>query len=134
MAEEIQLEVVTPERSLIHANVEEVQIPAKNGYLGVLPGHAPLLAELSTGFLWYAAGGRKRYLAIHGGFLEVLPDKVRVLADAAEKAEEVDVDRARRALDRAQQQLINASLGVDPAIALAAIRRAEARIEAAAHK
>lgn len=134
MAQEIQLEVVTPERSLVHADVDEVQIPAKDGYLGVLPGHAPLLAELSTGFLWYSSGGRRRYLAVHGGFLEVLPDKVRVLADAAEQAEEVDVERARKALERAQEQLVNAALGVDPAAALSALKRAEARLEAAAHK
>ena len=134
MAEEIGLEVATPERLLVQEQVDEVQIPAKNGYLGVLPGHAPLLAELSTGFLWYLSGGRRRYLAIHGGFLEVLPDKVRVLADAAERAEEIDVERARKALQRAQEQLLNPALGVDPAFALDAIKRAEARIEAAAHK
>jgi F-type H+-transporting ATPase subunit epsilon len=136
MAEEIELEVATPERQLVHAQVDEVQIPAKDGYLGILPGHAPLLAELSTGFLWYHSGGRRRYLAIHGGFLEVLPNKVRVLADAAEIAEEIDVERARKALQRAQEQLGHAALGVgaDPAVALQGIQRAEARIEAAAHK
>ena len=133
MAEEIELEVATPERLLVQEQVDEVQIPAKNGYLGVLPGHAPLLAELSTGFLWYVSGGRRRYLAIHGGFLEVLPDKVRVLADAAERAEEIDVERARKALQRAQEEL-TAAVGVDPAVALASIQRAEARLEAASHK
>ncbi len=134
MAEEIELEVATPERLLVHERVDEVQIPAKSGYLGVLPGHAPLLAELGTGFLWYVSGGRRRYLAVHGGFLEVLPDKVRLLALAAEKAEEIDVERARKALQRAQDQLGTGALGVDPAFGLDAVKRAEARLEAAAHK
>lgn len=131
MPETIELEVATPERQLVRERVAEVQVPAKNGYLGVLPGHAPLLAELTTGFMYYTAGGRRWYLAVHGGFLEVLPDHVRVLATAAEKAEEIDVERARRALQRSQGE---AAQGVDPAAALEAVRRAEARIEAASRR
>ncbi len=134
MPEMLDLEIATPERLLVHEKVDDVQIPAKNGFIGVLPGHAPLLSELATGFLHYAAGGRRWYLAVHGGFLEIHQDHVRVLADAAEKAEEIDVARARTDLEKAQQQLVNASLGVDPAVALAAVERAQARLEAAAHK
>ena len=134
MAETFELEVATPERELLKEQVEEVQIPGKNGYFGVLPGHAPLLTELGTGFLYYVIGGKRRYLSIAGGFAEVLQDRVRVLADAAERAEEIDMERARKAMERAQEQLSNAALGVDPAEALNALARAEARLEAAAHK
>ena len=134
MAETFELELVTPERQLIKEQVEEAQIPGKDGYLGVLPGHAPLLTELGTGFMYYVAGGRRWYFALHGGFAEVLPDRVRVLANAAERAEEIDVERARRALERAQQEMMNPSIGVDPAMALSAAARAEARLEAAAHQ
>jgi F-type H+-transporting ATPase subunit epsilon len=134
MPEMLRLEVATPERLLVDEQVSEVQIPAKDGFLGVLPGHAPLLAQLATGFLSYAAGGRRWYLAIHGGFVEVLPDRVRVLAGAAERAEEIDVERAREDLRRAQEQLANPALGVDPAVALEAMAVAQARVEAAAHK
>jgi F-type H+-transporting ATPase subunit epsilon len=134
MADTFELELVTPERQLIKEQVEEAQIPGKEGYLGVLPGHAPLLTELGTGFMYYVAGGRKKYLSIHGGFAEVLPDRVRVLANACGRAEEIDVERARRALERAQQEMMNSSLGVDPAAALGAMARAQARIDAAAHQ
>jgi F-type H+-transporting ATPase subunit epsilon len=134
MAETLELELVTPERQLIKEQVEEVQIPGKDGYLGVLPGHAPLLTELGTRFMYYVTGGRRWYFALHGGFAEVLPDRVRVLANAAERAEEIDVERARRALERAQQEMMNPSIGVDPAAALSAAARAEARLEAAAHQ
>jgi F-type H+-transporting ATPase subunit epsilon len=134
MAETFELEVVTPERQLVKDQVEEAQIPGKEGYLGVLPGHAPLLTELGTGFMYYVIGGKRRYLSIHGGFAEVLPDRVRLLANGSERAEEIDVERARRALERAQHEMMNPSLGVDPAAALNAIARAEARLKAAAQK
>jgi F-type H+-transporting ATPase subunit epsilon len=134
MAETFELEVVTPERQLVKEPVEEAQIPGKGGYLGVLPGHAPLLTELGTGFMYYIAGGKKYYLSIHGGFAEVLPDRVRLLANGSERAEEIDVERARRALERAQSEMMNPALGVDPAAALSAIARAEARLQAAAQK
>ena len=134
MPDLIELEVATPERQLVREQVSEVQLPGKDGYMGILPGHAPLLGRLGVGFLSYLAGGKRRYLAVHGGFLEVQPDRVRVLADMAERAEEIDVDRARADLNRAQEQLINPALGVDPAAALAAVERAEARIAAAQQK
>ena len=134
MADLLSLEVVTPERLLVREDVTAVQVPATNGYLGILPGHAPLLAELGTGFLGYEAGGKRWYLAVHGGYLEILADRVRVLATAAERAEEIDVDRARTAMKRAQEQILNASLGVAPAFALHAMQRAQARLDAAAQK
>ncbi len=134
MPDLIALEVATPERQLVREDVESVQAPAKGGYIGILPGHAPLASQLGTGFLTYSCGGRKRYLSVSGGFLEVLPDRVRVLADVAERAEEIDVERARAALKRAQEQILNPALGVDIAAAAAAERRALARIAAAEQK
>ena len=131
MAETLELEVATPERELVREQVSEVQLPGKEGYMGVLPGHAPLLGLLGIGTLTYVAGGAKRSLSIHGGFLEILEDHVRVLADLAERAEEIDIQRAKAALARSQEQAINPALGVEPAEALAAIMRAEARIAAA---
>jgi F-type H+-transporting ATPase subunit epsilon len=134
MADSLALEVVTPERLLVREEVATVQAPAKNGYLGVLPGHAPLLAELGTGALYYEGGGRRQYVAVHGGFLEVLQDRVRVLADAAERAEDIDVQRAKTALKRAEEQVFHPAPDVDPAVALGAMARAQARIDAAAQK
>jgi F-type H+-transporting ATPase subunit epsilon len=131
MPELIQLEVATPERELVREPVESVQAPGKDGYLGILPGHAPLLGQLGAGVLTYTAAGRVRYLSVAGGFLEVLPDHVRILADVAEKAEEIDVERARAALERAQEGLSNASLE-DMGKISAATDRANARITAAA--
>jgi F-type H+-transporting ATPase subunit epsilon len=134
MADTLALEVVTPERLLVQENVTAVQAPAANGYLGILPGHAPLLAELGAGYLNYEAGGKRWYLAVHFGYVEVLADRVRVLADAAERAEEIDVERAKQAMKRAQDEMLNPSLGVDPAAALNAMQRAQARLDAAAQK
>ena len=130
MPDSLELEVATPERLLVREDVTEVQVPGKNGYMGILPGHAALLSQLGSGVLDYVAGGRRRYLAVAGGFLEVLPGHVRVLADVAERAEDIDAARARAALQRAQE-LIG---GYDPAVALAAVERAQARIAAAERK
>jgi F-type H+-transporting ATPase subunit epsilon len=125
----LDLEVATPERELVHLQVSDVEIPGKQGYLGVLPGHAPLLGLLGSGTLTYTvAGGGKRYLAIHSGFLEIIDDHVRVLANTAETREEIDIERARQALQRCQDASLNPALGVDPAAALEAMMRAQARI------
>jgi F-type H+-transporting ATPase subunit epsilon len=131
MPDALVLEVATPERLLVRESVDEVQLPEQNGYMGILPGHAALLGQISTGFLTYTAGGRKRYLSVQGGFVEVLPDHVRVLTNAAERAEEIDVERARQDLKRAAEQIFNPALGVDPAIALDAMAWAQARVDAA---
>lgn len=130
MPELLELEIATPERQLVREEVTEVQLPGKNGYLGILPGHAALLSILGTGFLNYVAGGKRRYLSVQGGFVEVLPDHVRVLANVAERAEEIDVERAKKDLAKAQEQVINPALGVDPAVALDAMAWAQARIDA----
>ena len=134
MADTFELELATPERLLMREQVSEAQIPGSNGYLGILPGHAPLLSELAPGYISYTSGGRKFFLAIRGGFVEVLPDKVRVLADAAERAEEIDVQRAEAALKRAQERLTEPHVEIDVARALSAMHRAEARLEAARHR
>ncbi len=136
MADTLSLEVATPERELVRELVSDVQVPGKNGYMGILPGHAPLLGLLGIGTLTYVSvsDGKKRYISIHQGFLEVLEDHVRVLADVAERAEEIDVQRARAALQRAQEEGLNPALGVDPGAALLAMARAQARLEAAEQK
>jgi F-type H+-transporting ATPase subunit epsilon len=126
----LELEVATPERLLVREQVAEVQVPGKNGYMGILPGHAALLSLLGSGVLDYVAGGQRRYLAVAGGFLEVLPGHVRVLADVAERAEDIDAARARAALQRAQGE----TGGEESAAALAAVERAQARIAAAERK
>jgi F-type H+-transporting ATPase subunit epsilon len=130
------LEIATPDRLLLHEQVTEAQIPAAEGYLGILPGHAPLLGELGTGelTLTYVADGRRRSMAISGGWVEVQPDHVRVLATRAEKADEIDASRAQAALKRAQDRLANPSPELDVARALNALKRAQARLQCASHK
>ena len=136
MADTLSLEVATPERALVREQVSDVQVPGKEGYMGILPGHAALLGLLGIGTLAYVSvsDGKKRYLSIHQGFLEVLENHVRVLADVAERAGEIDVKRAQAALQRAQEEGLNPALGVDPGAALLAMARAQARLEAAAKK
>jgi F-type H+-transporting ATPase subunit epsilon len=131
MAEELELEVATPERQLVRQKVSEVQVPGKEGYLGILPGHAALLGQLGPGTLSYTQAGQARYLAVDGGFVEVLEDHVRVLADAAVKAEDIDLGKAKSELEKAMSALGNAE---DPDAALAAMNRAQARVNAAEHK
>jgi len=131
MAEQLDLEIVTPERQLVHAQVSDVQLPGKDGYLGILPGHAALLGQLGAGALCYTVSGQSHYLAVDGGFVEILEDHVRVLADSAEKAEDINVERAKADLQKAQDQLATTP---DPDVALAAVNRAQARINAAEHK
>lgn len=105
----LTLEIVTPDRALIREEVDEVVVPGSEGELGVLPGHTPLLSSLKVGELWYRQGQEKHYLAIAFGFVEVLPDRVTVLADVGERAQEIDVHRAERAKQRAEQQLAQAA-------------------------
>jgi F-type H+-transporting ATPase subunit epsilon len=101
----IDLQIVTPDRMLVHEPVDEVEIPGVDGYFGVLPGHTPLLAALSVGELWYRKGQDRTYLAVAYGFAEVLPDRVTILAHLAERAEDIDVARAESARTRAAQRL-----------------------------
>ncbi len=135
MRQTFLLEVATPNRLLVRDQVTDAQIPAANGYVGILPEHSPLLAAVGVGELSFHVDGRRRSLVVVGGFLEVQPDHVRVLADRAEKAEEIDVERARQALKRAQERLQHPhERDVDIARALNAMRRAQARLAAAARK
>lgn len=132
MADTFEIEIATPERSIVKDNAVRAQIPGKDGYLGILPDHAALVSELGIGTLSYATPqGGKFVVAVHNGFVEVLDNHVRVLADIAEPGVEIDVQRAQRALERASGEMVNSSEGADPASALAAVLRAEARIEAA---
>ena len=101
----LTLEIVTPERSLVNEQVDEVQLPGAEGYFGVLPGHTPLLATLQVGELWYRIGSEKHYLSIAFGFVEVLPERVTVLAQIAERPQEIDVTRAEAAKKRAEERL-----------------------------
>jgi len=109
----ILLEIVTPDRALVREEIDEVVVPAFDGYLGVLPGHTPLLATLKVGELWYRQGQEKHYLAVAFGFLEVLPDHVTVLAQVSERPEEIDVQRAERAKQRAEERLAQPSAPAD---------------------
>jgi F-type H+-transporting ATPase subunit epsilon len=101
----ITLEIVTPDRSLVNEQVDEVELPGSEGYFGVLPGHSPLLASLQVGELWYRIGNEKHYLSIAFGFVEVLPEHVTVLARIAEKAQDIDVARAEAAKKRAEERI-----------------------------
>ena len=124
--------MVTPERHILSEDVDSLEMPGKDGYLGVLPGHAPLLTELGVGILTYHKGGETRLLTVMYGYAEVLPDRVIVLAEIAERAEEIDVARARAALERAKADVPKAgSTEADWDRANAAIQRAEARLQAA---
>ena len=107
------LEIVIPDRSLVGEEVDEVQIPGSEGYLGILPGHTPLLATLTVGELWFRIGQEKHFLAIAGGFVEVLPDRVAVLAQIAERAQDIDMTRAEAARKRAEERLARPRVDID---------------------
>ena len=106
-------EIVTPDRSVVTEKVDEVEIPGAEGYFGVLPGHTPLLAMLKAGELWYRKGSEKYYLLIAFGFAEVLPDRVTILAEIAERPEEIDIARAEAAKRRAEERIAKPSADVD---------------------
>jgi F-type H+-transporting ATPase subunit epsilon len=127
----LRLEIVSAERSLVNEQVDEVQIPGANGYLGILPGHTQLLTTMEVGTLWYRQGSEKHYLAIAYGFAEVRPDHVTVLAQIAEKAGEIDVPRAEIAKKRAEERLAKPTLDMDFERARIALLKALARLQAA---
>jgi F-type H+-transporting ATPase subunit epsilon len=131
MADTFQLEIVTPEKKVIDTAAEEVQIPGKNGYLGILPGHAPLITELAVGEITFRENATEQRLAVAWGFAEVLPEKVTILAETAERPSEIDVERARKSKERAEQRLASGDTTVDVERALDALQRAEARLEVA---
>ena len=125
----IDLTIVTPERSVVHEEVDELQIPGKEGYLGILPGHAPLFSELKIGEVSYRKGNQWKYLAVAWGFVEVLPDQVRILAETAERSAEIDVERAKKAKERAEQRLARGGDDIDYDRALLSLQRAQTRIQ-----
>jgi len=131
MADHLELEIVTPERLVVRDTAEEVQIPGLSGYLGVLPGHAPLITELGVGEISYRNAGTTTRLAVCWGFAEVLPDKVTILAETSERAQDIDVARAQRAKERAEETLRSNSPDIDYREVQSALQRAETRIDVA---
>jgi F-type H+-transporting ATPase subunit epsilon len=127
----IQLDIVTPERRLASLTVDEVVLPATEGSMGVLPGHAPLLTGLDIGELMYRRGQERHYVSVARGFAEVLGDKVTVLAEVAERAEDIDRERAERARDRALERLKSRDPDTDFKRAQVALEKAIIRIEVA---
>lgn len=134
LPEHIDLEVVTPERQVLHERADSVQIPAKDGYLGVLPGHAPLLTELGTGELTFQKGATVEHLTVIGGVAEVLPSRVIVLAEVSERAAEIDVGRAQAARDRALAQQGKHGTEIDWPQVSFAYEKALIRLHVAAEK
>ena len=134
MADTFQLEIVTPEKMVVKDVAEEMQIPGKTGYLGILPGHAPLISELAVGEITYRNGAITHHLSVAWGFAEVLPDKVTVLAETCERSEEIDIRRAQEAKQRADERLKSGSTEVDYSRAEVALQRAETRLDVAEKK
>lgn len=134
MADALTLEVVTPEREVVRESVAEVQLPALSGYLGILPGHTPLLTEMGIGPLTYKKSSGTGYVAVMGGFAEVLPERVTVLAEAAERSEDIDAARAQADLAEAEKKLYAGSADpkTDWDAVLKSVASARARVEAAA--
>jgi F-type H+-transporting ATPase subunit epsilon len=133
LPESIELVVVTPEKQLLRQSTKEVQLPGAEGYLGILPGHAPLITELGIGELSYhdTSGKESEHLAIIRGFAEVLPDRVTVLAETAEFAEQIDIARAEAAKARAEKRLASGDSNIDWDRVTVALQRALIRIQVA---
>jgi F-type H+-transporting ATPase subunit epsilon len=132
VADTFELEIVTPDKLVVKDVAEEMQIPGKNGYLGILPGHAPLISELAVGQISYRNGSETHYLCVAWGFAEVLPDKVTILAETAERGEDVDCARADKAKERAEKRLTSGDPEVDVDRAQNALAKANNRLQAAA--
>lgn len=128
MADRLKLEIATPDRLVIEADADEVVLPSVCGSMGVLPGHAPLLATLDIGEISYRVADRRRYVAVSGGFAEVLRDGVQILAETAEPAEEIDVDRAKLAKERAEERLRAGASDSQFSRAEVSLRKAVSRI------
>ena len=129
---QIDLQIVTPDRLIVQEQVDEVEIPGSEGYFGVLPGHTPLLASLAVGELWYRKGQEKFYLSLAFGFAEVLPDRVTILARLAERAEDIDVERAELARRRAEDRLSQAKSDFDYERARVALTKSLMRLQVSA--
>ncbi|MGV3519117.1 F0F1 ATP synthase subunit epsilon [Luteitalea sp.] len=131
MASQLTLSIVTPERELVRVQVDEVELPGSEGYFGVLPGHTPMLATLTVGRLTYRSGTDTQVLAIAFGFAEVLPDAVTVLAQMAERAEDIDVARAEAARKRAEERLARTEADLDYDRARTSLDKAVLRLQVA---
>jgi len=127
----LQLQIVSADRSLVNETVDEVVIPGFDGYFGVLPGHTPLLAVLQVGELWYRQGQEKHYVSIAFGFAEVLPDRVTILAQIAEKADEIDLARAEAAKKRAEERLARPTVDMDAERARISLLKSLIRLQVA---
>jgi F-type H+-transporting ATPase subunit epsilon len=134
LPEKIHLEIVTPEKQLFSGAVDSVTVPSNVGYLGILPGHAPLLAELGIGEVSFKIGDRTDFLFCSWGFVEVLPDRVVLLAQTAELASDIDIKRAEEAKMRAEKLLISKDSGIDYRRAELALLRAISRLDAVKHR
>jgi F-type H+-transporting ATPase subunit epsilon len=128
---EIQLKIVSADRSLVNEQVDEVEIPGSDGYFGVLPGHTPLLALLGAGELWYRQGQEKHYMLIAFGFAEVQPEQVTILAEVAERPDEIDVSRAEAARRRAEERLARPVIDMDAERARISLLKSLIRLQVA---
>jgi len=128
-----RLEFVTPERTIVHDDVDEVVLPGEEGDFGVLPGHAPMLALLRIGPMWYRKGADKVFAFVAGGVAEVVGDRVTVLAQVAERAEDIDLARAEAAKHRAEQVVAKPPTDMDYELARVALLRAVTRLEVSKH-
>ena len=131
MADTFELEIVTPEKLVVKDVAEEAQVPGKTGYLGILPGHAPLITELAVGEITYKSAGMTKHVSVAWGFAEVLPTKVTILAETAERPDEIDVARAQRAKERAERELAAGGTDLNYDDVQAAIARADCRLDVA---
>jgi F-type H+-transporting ATPase subunit epsilon len=134
MEQKLLLRIVTPDRQVLREDVDEIQAPGREGYLGILPGHAPLLSELNPGEMSYRRGRDLRRLVVTGGFLEVLPEQVTVLAEAAEFPEDIDIPRAQSAKERAEMRLKSLNSEIDLDRAAVALQRALIRLQVASRR
>jgi len=134
MADTIQLEIVTPDRMIVSDTAQEIQIPGKGGYLGILPGHAPLITEIAVGEITYRSGNETKHIAVAWGFAEVLPEKVTILAETAERAADIDMGRAEQAKQRAEARIKQGGADLDYQREEDALKRAQTRIDVAAKK
>ena len=132
MAETFHLRIVTPTQQIVREETEEMQVPGKEGYLGILAGHAPLLSELKIGEITYRQGRELRHLAVSWGFVEVLPEQVTVLAETAEKSSDIDVSRAQASKERAERRLSHPDPDTDFDRATVAFHKALSRLQVAA--
>ena len=125
---DMRLEIVTAERVVYSEDVNELVAPGSDGELGILPSHSPLLTTLAPGEIRVVKDGEETYMAVSGGFMEVLANKVKILADTAERVDEIDIDRAEEAMRRAEERIASADSDADLERALASMRRSTARL------